>query len=638
MKIASAICGFFNHRKTLMCGVAGIINLSKPSGTRIVSNMLKAIEHRGPDGDGLIDLKHSVFGHKRLAIIDLTDNACQPFFDSEGRYVISFNGEIYNYVELKAELEGYGFNFRTESDTEVLLYTLIKFGKDGLNKLIGMFAGCFYDTELRSGFIFRDHFGQKPLFYSQNSHREFFFCSEVKGLIAAGLEASPNFKAISDYLLEAQYDHNEETFFSGIYQLKPGELLEIKANQPQRPKIWYDLECMVRDRKNYGDVEELVLLLSEAARIHLRSDVEVATLLSGGLDSSTLLCLLHEQNQRERKRLNSFSVEFETGFTERPWIVSASESANSNTNFLLFTQNEFLSCLQPMMLAQEAPIGGLMNCAMNKIFQETKSSKYKVFFDGTGLDEAFGGYRNHHNLFLANQIQKHPSKANKAIQDYCSQWGVTYSEALKAAGSAAINNNLAIDGTNPIRPEIYHHEFTTKFHSANRKSTLTELSLNNDLCRYMQQSKVPRNNRMKDRMSMAASKELRLPFLDWRLVEYGLTLPSEKLFDSGLTKSIIRKAMNGKINDDVRLAQKRSIQAPQAKWLQSKLMKSYVTDIIASHKFRDLGIFEQKSCLEQYDHFCKGNMPNSFFVWQIININLWFETFAQSSKFQSQQN
>ncbi len=614
-----------------MCGFAGILGTKTSENLTVLKKMVEIMHYRGPDQTDFLIFEEVMFAHKRLSIIDLSNHSSQPMSSNNKRFSIIFSGELYNYIELRKVLLSKGHNFKTKSDTEVMLKSFIEFGEDALNRFIGMFSGCFYDNKTKKALLFRDNFGQKPIFYCKTKNNNILFSTEIKGLIAAGIEVKPNFNSISRYLNQAIYDDDEQTFFKGVKQLLPGEFMIVTPDKKIKKNRWYNLQEKISPRENLRSLKtEIMELIYNTTNLHMRSDVPVGLCLSGGLDSSVLLNSISRTGNMT-DNFTCLSLGFGKDFSEKVWINSATNQFNVKSIMLDFTPEDFVSSLKPMMWHLESPIGGLMNCAFKLIFEKACELGITVLQDGTGLDEAFGGYKYHHNLFIAKaMIDNHP-KLNSYILDYMSTWSCSRKDVLTAAKHSLNSENLAIDGSIPIRKDVLSEEIKNFKSSSKNIKFNTGNFLTDSLCNYLHIEKIPRNMKMKDRLSMAYSKELRLPFLDKRLIELGLSLPLELLFKDGLTKSVIREAFLGIMDNRVLLAQKRSIQAPQGKWLKIQPMKSYVYSILNSKSFAQRGLFNIDACKKAYDDYCNGEIKNSFFIWQWINIEEWFRVFVDKN-------
>ena len=609
-----------------MCGIAGIVGNVEPEDRRRVGAMNDILFHRGPDAGGLQAYEGAVLGHRRLSIIDLTARAAQPMQSDCGRYALVFNGEIYNYRELRAELQTH-VRFRSDSDTEVLLAAWQVWGEACLDRLNGMFAFCVYDVEARSAFLARDRFGQKPLFLSERNGR-LLFASEVKAILAAGVPARPDLETWARYLVTASYDDTAQSFFAGVTQLLPGECAHYDPHKGLRRRHYYRIADQIspvdHDVETAADrVREIIV---DACRIHMRADVPVGIMLSGGLDSSAMLAGLDMAGELHAG-VKCFSVEFGETLTERPWIEAAARHHGLPSRIDRFEPRHYLDSIKPMMWHLEAPIGGLMNCGLRAVMEAARADGFTVLQDGSGPDECFAGYQNHHNLYLGLLLKDRSVAADKAIGEYARNWGVDEATARRAAEQALERRTTAIDGTIPVRPDLLTDGFAEHPMATPPDVAYSGDRLRDALIEYMQGSKIPRNTRMVDRLSMGYGLELRLPYLDHRLVEYGLSLPAAYYYLDGRTKGILRLAMQQEMDDSVRLATKRSIQAPQGPWLMDEPMRDYVDDLLKSDSFASRGIFDVPRARAAFDEFCAGKYDNSFFVWQWINVEEWFRIF-----------
>jgi len=608
-----------------MCGIAGIVGEIRPGDEQRVAAMTRVLGHRGPDAEVVRGLPGAVLGHRRLSIIDLSDRGLQPMRSAGGAWLV-FNGEIYNYKELRLELHD-RYPFETDSDSEVLAAAWDVWGEDCLDRLNGMFAFCIYDPRTRRAFLARDRFGQKPLYFAELDGR-LLFASEVKALLAAGLKARPNLDCWARYLVNASYDDGGDSFFADVRQLRLGEKAWFDLGRGLRLSRYYDLadHVALRDVSAEAAAKEIRELLVDAARVHMRADVPVGVSLSGGLDSSALLACLDLAGELH-EGVQCVSVDFGGDLSEQYWIEAAARHHGLPSSIVGYTPAQFREHIGPMTWHLEGPIGGLMNCALASVMEAARAAGMTVIQDGTGLDEAFGGYRNHHNLHLGLLIAHGDPSADQALADYAANWGVGVDDARRAALSATDDPSVAIDGTIATRPALLDARFLAQHDGGVERSPRTGHSLRDALIDYLECRKIPRNTRMKDRLSMGFGLELRLPFLDHRLVELALSLPPEHYFIAGRSKSILREALVGAMDDEVRLAAKRSIQAPQGTWLRREPMKSYVAELIASESFRDRGLFDIAAVQASFERFCAGAFDNSFFVWQWINVEEWFRTF-----------
>lgn len=540
---------------------------------------------------------------------------------------LTFNGEIYNYKELRRELED-SHQFSSDGDSEVFLAAWDRWGEACLERLNGMFACCIYEPETRRAFFARDRFGQKPLYFAELGGKV-LFASEVKALIAAGITPRPDRRTWARYLVQASYDDSAATYFKDVRQLMPGECAWFDPARGLSFRRYYDLAGRVRPATvSVKEAAERVReLLIDVARVHMRADVPVGISLSGGFDSSALLACLDLAGELH-DAVKCVSVDFGADLTERPWIEAAAAHHGLKSAIFRYSREAFETDIHPMMWHLEGPIGGLMNCALVPVMAGARAAGMKVIQDGTGLDEAFGGYRNHHDLYLGLLIEQGDPAADAALRDYSRNWQTTEEIARSAARRALDGSIVAIDGTLAVQPQLLDRRLSAEVVPEKARRTDTAGALHASLMEYLQGSKIARNNRMKDRLSMAFGLELRLPFLDHRLVELALSLPPQYYFLWGRSKAIVREALVGAMNDNVRLAAKRSIQAPQGEWLRTDPMRSYIEDMIGSESFAARGLFDVDAVKQAFARFCDGQFDNSFFVWQWINTEEWHRMFV----------
>ena len=444
-----------------MCGIVGIAGILNTDDINLISRMNDIIDYRGPDSGQIYQSDQILLGHKRLSIIDLNERSSQPFHSNDRRYVLVFNGEIYNYIELKTELDSL-YDFKTNSDTEVLLAAYIVWGKECLNKFVGMFAFCIYDNYKNEIFLARDHFGQKPLFYTVHKGR-LIFASEIKSILCAEVIPKPNYDTWSRYLLYSSYDDDHNTFFKDIYQLKPGEYLTKSVEHGIKKTTYFELNSnSINTTTNIEEASSHVQdLLLTTVKYHMRSDVNIGLTLSGGLDSSTLLTCLDRLGILDDK-LECLSFSFHKSLSESEWIDAAASNFKLNSLYVEYTKEDYLNDIRPLMWHLEGPIGGLANCALAKLIGKAKQLGITVIQDGTGLDEAFGGYKNHHDIFLNFIVSKHPDDAKTFIKEYSDFWKVPIAKAKIIANHTSQSSVTSIDGTNPINLDIFDNDFKKK--------------------------------------------------------------------------------------------------------------------------------------------------------------------------------
>ena len=615
-----------------MCGIAGILGDIQDENLFEAKKMLLSISHRGPDGLRILSTKNALLSFARLKIIDFNDRSIQPMINSDQKHILLFNGEIYNFKKLKKKI-GTNYNFKTTSDTEVLLAMLIIYGLEALNQINGMFSFCYYNDHNKKFTLARDRFGQKSLYYCL-SNKLFYFSSEIKSLLAAGISNKPDYKSISEYLHFNLLDADKNTWFENVKQLKAGEYIQVKNSTIIKKVKWYNLfkRKKTLPSKNLKQIKSLIAeTFINVCEEHLNADTKIGVNLSGGLDSSTMLASM----EKNKKYLSNqcFSVDFGSSLSEKLWINSTANYFNKKVDIYNYDKESFLNNFDKMIYFHEGPLGGLMNCAFDSLYKEVNKKGIRVLLDGTGLDEAFGGYRVHHLAYLKKLYEKKDKNFLKHRIYYSKKWDINIDELDKQILSSNKYNNKVQDGSS-----FNQKKYTTNFMQSlalNEEQIIKENSLNihEQLINYIIRDKIPKNTRMKDRQSMAYSIELRMPFLDHRIVELGLSLNENLYFKRGYTKSIIREVMKNKLPEKVRLSQKRSIQSPQGIWLQDKSISKMILHNLSSKNFKNRGIFNQKKIIEDYHLFLKNGANNTFHIWQWINIEKFFQVYIDNPTF-----
>lgn len=561
-----------------MCGIAGIIgnylNFDFPE-------MLHSQHHRGPDATGVYeDANYAIFGHNRLSIIDLSANANQPFFDNSQRYCIVFNGEIYNYIELKQQLQGL-YDFKTISDTEVLLAAYIVYGQDFLHKLNGMFAFAIWDFETKKLFAARDRFGVKPFYYAFDNS-DFLFSSEIKALHKAGIPKIDYQKVWATYFAHDFYGNPDKTFFENIFQL-PGSHFLTFENGDLVVQKWYFLENEVKKySKNitFEDAKSQYLaLLKDSISLRFRANVPIAINVSGGLDSSLMLYLANQENDQQKINAYTFHTDNKE-YDELEWVESIVSKTKNPLWKVLLKASEVCVFYKKIAQHQDEPFGGIPTLAYAKIFAKARKNGVIVLLDGQGLDEQFAGY------------------------DYYQQDNNNLIQGTKSSNSKfdLLSNDLKKLASLPIFPAPFEDELTNKQY------------------RDLFYTKIPRALRFNDRISMAFSTELREPFLDYRLVEFAFSLPNEFKIKNGQGKFLLHDLAKTFLPKNIVFTPKRVLQTPQREWLFDELQefgKSSV-DIILNSKYANW--FDKVAFQNAANHFFEGNIENSFFIWQCISL------------------
>ena len=563
-----------------MCGIAGIIGRN-PENKFLLARMLEKQKHRGPDATGGWSEEEVFLGHNRLSILDLSEAANQPMISNCGRYVVVFNGEIYNYLELKQSLD---YSFKTSSDTEVLLAMYIKYKERMLTQLNGMFAFTIWDCQERKLFAARDRFGVKPMYYAILEN-QFLFASEIKTLLAGGVNDAPNEVVWADYFVHGSYGYPSETFYKQINQLSAGHSLTYREGD-ETPQIskYYDFESQVKNQKvfwNEKELEEVYLdLLLDSIQIRFRSDVPVGFNVSGGLDSSILLAMISKIKEGESQNIEAFT--FYTGddrYDELPWIKDLISKTKSPLNPVLLENSEVAGLIEKVAYFQDEPFGGFPTLAYSKVFERAKQKGFLVLLDGQGMDEAWAGY------------DYYRSDSNSLVQ--------------------GIKSPLT-------RPLVLAPEFSSLAREVSYPEPFGDTLLDKQF-RELYYTKIPRALRFNDRVSMMHSTELRDPFLDYRLVELAFAQKKEMKIRNDQGKWLPRQMVKHVLGN-IALAPKRPLQTPQREWIGGPL-SDFVEERVC--KLRTFPWFEKNALDQEWSNYKNGQKDNSFFVWQWINTSFF---------------
>jgi len=561
-----------------MCGIAGIIG--KNASKDVLLKMTNAQKHRGPDYTGFWLDENVCFGHNRLSIIDLSENANQPFQDEEERYQLIFNGEIYNYLELKNELD---YNFVTSSDTEVLFAAYLKWGKACLNKLNGMFSFAVWDSVDKKLFAARDRFGVKP-FYYHFSNNTLYFASEIKAIHAVGIEKKPNERIWVNYFCYGSYGMPNECFWEDISQLAGGYFLEFEKNEITVQR-WYIFEEEIKKHQqnlSYNEVKEhYVSLMKDSIALRFRSDVNIGFNVSGGLDSSGLLAFVNQQEAREKINAFSFYTNDER-YDEIPWVEEMIALTDNPLEKVLLEAKEVKDLALKIQKHQDEPYGGIPTLAYSKIFEKARAKNTLVLLDGQGMDEQWAGYDYY--------IQKNEA----TIQ------GVKKSPFKKEV----LSKEMIALSQKPIYPKPFKEELLNKQY------------------RDLFYTKIPRALRFNDRISMAFGTELREPFLDHRLVEFAFAQPLEYKIKEGVQKRILRDIVSEYLSDSISYAPKRPLQTPQREWLSHELAGFVSEELKALETSKFASWFNFEILKQEWKQYLDGDNNSSFHIWQLLSVAL----------------
>ncbi len=606
-----------------MCGICGIFNFDNSiPDINNVTSMMSEMKHRGPDNEGIWYDRKTCLGFVRLSIIDLSTDGNQPMVDESGRYVIAFNGEIYNYIELKEELSIKGYSFKTKTDTEVLLKGYIEWGADILNRCNGMFAFVVYDTSNRSLFAARDRYGVKPFYYYYDKNR-FIFCSELKPITNIFPELkNVNDECVYNYVVFNRTDYNDDTFYSKIKRLSHGSYLLIE-NEVKITK-WYNLKDRIKNKQESNFTE----LLESSIKLRLRSDVPVGLCLSGGLDSSTIASIL-------TKKLNvfdisTFSAVYSDFVNDESIYINEYKSILEKMYYVSPSAKSLFEDKERFVKAHGEPLPSTSPYAQYKVMQ-LASGNVKVTLDGQGADEELAGY----HYFFGNYFKEllKSFKYFKLLKE--SVYYLANHKSLYAF-KTFIFFMLSSERQARLRADKYGYLNENMSDLFNKDNFITSnLYLSSDLNEALYnhfEYKLEHLLKWEDRNSMNFSIEARLPFLDYRLVEYLLGIPSEQKINKGQTKYILRKEMKNILPEAIRIRQgKVGFDTPEDKWFREPFFREYINDIISSSDFRGLQYFDVNKIMKLYQKHLKNEINISKEIWKWINLYIWVKNNKQNT-------
>jgi len=631
-----------------MCGVCGIFgSFSQPREVKVklVRKMMARLSHRGPDGEGIHTSQTAILGHRRLAIIDI-EHGLQPMVSEDGRYSLIFNGEIYNYLELRKSLESKGVLFRTQSDTEVLLQILIREGEKAFKQLNGMFAFAFHDNQTSQWILARDPFGIKPLYFCITKN-EIVFASEIKALLEhPEIKSEQNGKALQHYLT-FQFYLNGETLFKGIHEVEPGFYLKGHAGQVDKTVRYWDTNYQVNFKKTEVQFkEELIDLLKDSMRMQIRSDVPIGSHLSGGIDSSTITSLAAAHFD---SGFSVFTGKFEEGlaYDEAHYAKLVVEKISAHYHEVVPTATQFVDLLPKLIYFLDQPLAG-PGLFPQFLVSQLASQHVKVVLGGQGGDEIFGGYARYLIGYLEQALKG-------AIFE-------TQEEGKHVVTLASVISNLAI--LKEYRPLLQHfwkdglfEDMDARyFRLIDRSSDICELltedaqsSFNKeeifsefqgifnhpDTCSYInkmthfdQKTLLPALLHVEDRVSMAVSLESRVPFLDTRIVDLITTAPPKIKFKGGKSKYLLKEATRDILPKAiVDRKDKMGFPVPLKEWMEGGVVRDFVSDILLSKTCRERGLFKQKALEDLIQK--KGVFGRQ--LWGILCLELWHREFIDSA-------
>lgn len=544
-----------------MCGIAGVINFnSKPVEQDICERLSNSLIHRGPDDSGeykyTSDRVSVAFMHRRLKIIDLSSHAHQPMSNEDGKLWLVYNGEIYNYIELREELSSLGHIFKSHSDSEVVIHAYEEWGKDCLDKFIGMWAFAIWDASSEALFCARDRVGMKPFYYAFDLGTSFIFASELKSFLCIKKEWSLNYNAVYSFL-KLGYCLNSETWIKEIKSLSPGYYLYLKGGNLEINSYWSPNSFTVREYDEKDIKEKLRVALENSVSLHLRSDVQIGAYLSGGIDSSSVVALMCKKNGRP---VHTFSGIFNEGkeYDETAYIARMEEAHSLEGKHVLISQDKFMKIMNELAWCMDEPVVGPGSYAQFCVCELIKSEGFKVVMGGQGGDELFGGY----TRYLAGISGSPDNNSVNYFDDIRFQIQTRLLRAKRWLRRSTALGRLRTESE--LKPDILNNTDITLRDELEECPLRTEDMLLWDLKYYL-----PALLQVEDRIGMAFSIETRLPLLDHRIVELSLSIPTYLKINKYATKYILREAVRDLLPPEIYIRRdKMGFSTPMKKWLK----------------------------------------------------------------------
>ena len=635
-----------------MCGIAGFASRgARKLNRHLLENTMNSLEHRGPDDFGFLSLSDNVgmyagreisrhfedarllLVHRRLSILDLSESGWQPMSSPDGRHHIIYNGEIYNYLELRSELQRHGYRFCSGTDTEVLLAAYCKWGTDVFRRLVGMFAFAIFDQQENSLLLARDFFGIKPLFYGSDAD-SFAFASEIKVLLDGfSLPRRANANRLYLYLRYGITDHGGETLFQDVRQLPPAHYLYVNLDSitVERPVRYWQIDCDETLDISFCEASRrLREMFLESVDLHLRSDVPLGAALSGGIDSSAIaMTMRHLRGDKLDLHFFSFIAD-DDRLSEERWIDLVGRASHAAVHKVRSNPDQLLADLKNVTSAHDEPIGSTSPYAQHRVFQLARKHGIKVMLDGQGADEILGGYRTYLGARLATLWRQRDFSGAFRFWSRCSHLpgtgkvGMTLLAAdfllpprLQKSLRYLIGRQLAPRWLNMrwfaergVAPAVLNYSTTKDV-------------LRHHLGRELEELSLPHLLRYEDRNSMAFSIESRVPFLTPKLISFVLSLPEKYIISpQGESKAVFRAAMRGIVPDAI-LDRKDKIgfATPEKQWLTT--LNPWVEETLASDAARRVQALDLAETSRDWQLTAAGKRRFDFRTWRCLNVIEW---------------
>ena len=638
-----------------MCGIAGIVaadRLEPDDWARAVA-MRDVMSYRGPDGAGLHCDEQAVLAHRRLSIVDLAGGH-QPLSNETGAVWVTFNGEIYNHRDVRAQLEGAGHTYRTRSDTETIVHAYEQWGDECVDRFRGMFAFAIWDSAARRLLLARDRLGVKPLYWALAGDR-LLFASEIKAILKSGLVAAkPNHRVLSE-VLATRGTAGEETMFEGIFKLLPGHRLVFEGGRVRTDKYW-DLPLDGPDpeleRMHDGAlIDRFRSLLQESVRLRLMSDVPLGMFLSGGIDSSAIAALMAREINRP---VDTFSVAFaDRRFSELEYARAVARAIGANAHEIVIDDNDFFGALPRLVWHEDEPIAHPSSVPLHFVSVLARQHVV-VVLTGEGSDELLAGYGKYPRAVInwragtvyerlvpaavrasvaESVVPRLPGKAGRyARRSFLAMPRHVSAMFLDNFAGMPLHQQRELLSSTVVAGGDAYASSLAYFNEVNGRSGLLGRLLHTDIKTYLVELLMKQ-----DQMSMSASIESRVPFLDHVLVEFAARLPDRLKLRGFTTKRILREALRGLLPDEILTRKKMGFPVPFGQWTRGR-WQPVVRDVLLDRRTRERGLINPTAVERLLGAHRDGTTAGGDAIWALVNLELWYRTFIDGDGVQTLSN
>lgn len=622
-----------------MCGICGLLNIDRSLAVdpELLRAMNQTLVHRGPDGGDIYVNGSFGMGHRRLSIIDL-DAGKQPLSNEDGSVWVSFNGEIYNYLELIPYLKSRGHVFKTKSDTEVLVHLYEEKGTGMLEDLRGMFAFSIWDEINKKLFIARDRVGKKPLYYAFKPRNHFIYGSEIKAILKSGLiQNDVNYQAL-DHYLSFLYVPTPQSIYAEVEKLPAGHYLTVENGQVTVQEYW---DLQYTDPAEYRDDEKYYLerfeeIFHESVRIRLRSDVPLGAFLSGGIDSSAVVSVMADINPGN---VETVSIGFaEDEYNELPYARQISELFGCQYNEFI-VQSDVTDIIPTLVGYFDEPFADPSFIPTYYVSKATRQ-KVTVALSGDGGDETLAGYSRHSIELLEHKLR---TFTNHLPANILAKLYRLFPDGTKgrnilgnlscAPDEAAARKHYNLLFNHLLKEQLYrnhllHGDFSERFRNIYNSSTaptILDKALYLDIKTYLTDDILVKV----DRMSMAVALECRAPLLDHKVLEFLATVPPSLKLNNGVTKYLLKKSLEKKIPENILNRKKQGFRLPIEIWLKYDL-KEYAHSMILGSKIDERGLFNRSFVEKLWNDFQTGGHDYAHHIWQLLILEVWFQKYIDA--------